>query len=412
MSQPELASPTAANKPASAPSTDSARTGQSPLAGQTYAQQRAALSPGAPPAAAPDTGGIDAWRAPLIRGELKELGDYVDIGYSGFFTNSMLDSALTYYAAKFGVGLEGPMADAKPTEDVAKGGPKGGDSSAKDVVSFPKWFNVFQNRAIDAKKWDDDTAAVQAVLAAFLRKKEKQTPANVLEYFDHVGKSESNTKADDLTPSAKGAWCQGAATAALIRSLHHAGLFFIPKTATRDYPWFNVKKGGRITDQAILCGMFLEGGRTAEIGEGGSATQKMFGGASAWTAPLDPGDMISLVHTGPPLSGHVATIVGTSGDVIRMVSGNAGSHVSGSGSVRVEEVIRQTPPKEYNYDTESTKGNAEPSNMSLIKPGVNVPMKDPYIWVTRVSKTSRLDPSVLVNLSPDILRDKYSLQKK
>src|SRR5207237_2953960 len=119
--------------------------------------------------------------------------------------------------------------------------PKKAKRSSTDVKSFPLWFSGFQNHLTDNSSWGEDERSVQALLEAFLRARTPNAPANVLEFYRHVGKSEVNKQSGDLAAGSVGAenWCQQASTQAVVRGLEANGLRFKPRQSPRTLSWLN-----------------------------------------------------------------------------------------------------------------------------------------------------------------------------
>ena len=127
----------------------------------------------------------------------------------------------------------------------------------------------------------------------------------------------------------------------------------------------------------------------------------MIGLPAAATAPLEPGDVISLVTSGTPSSGHVGTIVEFKEPVITMVSGNAGGAAQHQGAIRIEDVPREPMPAKAYWDQTG----------KVKTPGVTVPAKPGVCWVVAVQKTSQLDPKRLEGLDEEALA-KLGLEKQ
>jgi hypothetical protein len=98
-----------------------------------------------------------------------------------------------------------------------------------------------------------------------------------------------------------------------------------------------------------------------------SQPDRIVGGAAAHTAPLEPGDFLTVIMANSPLSGHVATVIKEEpyktdkpggfepGDAISkvyFVSGNVRNS-----AVRVEVVERELPPKSYDWGATAAIGN-------------------------------------------------------
>jgi hypothetical protein len=215
-------------------------------------------------------------------------------------------------------------------------------------------------------------------------------------FFDHVGKSETNRQGTDLTQTANGAWCQGASSAAVVKSLQRNGLKFRPRPSTQDLSeWGGPKRGQMTYDQAQLYGMWVNEdnakARTEKALQEGDAQKSATGSA------LAPGDVISIVTSTSPPSGHVATVVEFNDPVIRMVSGNAGSSTLGDGSIRVEEIIRQKAPAGFAWDQTHHKSEDR-------KPGINCPAEPGVAYVVSVQRASKLDAKALAKATDEELQ--------
>jgi hypothetical protein len=216
------------------------------------------------------------------------------------------------------------------------------------VAEFPAWVKLFQNRLIatDVSEFRGplklDMQATQRLIQAYLNSFNRKTGTNfhssLEEFYFHVGKSETNGQAIALG-GARGNddWCAGASYRALVRGLYRHGLQF--KVPPKRKPP-TVKKVYDIVGQSLALVRWMEQkGNTTRLGPGDATA-------------VQPGDIITLVSGGMdgPLSGHVATVVKESGGVIYIVSGNAAGTGVGWGSVRVEQVKRETIPPGYDYE--------------------------------------------------------------
>ena len=299
----------------------------------------------------------------------------------------------------------------------------GGHSAGKSVLEHPPWVGVMQQKLIAKTKWTDDEAATNKLLEAFLVGWTSDKPggmaSNVEEFYRHTGKSETNKQAGPLG-GAKGNdnWCAAASSSATVLGLLRKGVRFstggppskmlpaeLQKQTNRLVEWENKRPGNTV------------------------------GGTAAWTAQLSPGDIMSIVGSGP-LSGHVATVIEDTGDAIKMVSGNAAGATGNEGSVRVEQVRRERPPDSYNYlqiamnsnayagakatvnklaanpdmtPEEAAKFEAAEAKMQQIeagdlptsrqdsrfKPGKHAPAQPGVVWVVSYYKTSKLNANVL-----------------
>lgn len=368
-------------------------------------------------------------RQPLLDGALSDSGDY---DKKKGFTNPTLQRILVYYAKHWG---EFDWRTATSDQSEGSAGQTGGDLTPKWVKDFPLWVNVFQDKLVNSPSWTIEEQTVQALLTAFLRAHTKaalggKLSATVAEFFSHVGKSELNRQSEDLVRGSIGnsVWCAQASSEALVHALQAAGLRPIPSRWQKQPEMLYM---GWLTTT-------IEKKRVAIITP-----------PTSYQTPLEPGDRISVVSKTSPLTGHVATVVQDTGGSIRVVSGNAGG---GGGSIRIDEVIRETPPKEYDYDAVSGVVNSLPAlrnkeremastatwdpaeqtgmppdwaespksvedwmkvsqqveeltskKIPALKAGHNAPKKAGYVWVVRVVRTSELDPTRLAGASNEEL---------
>jgi hypothetical protein len=248
----------------------------------------------------------------------------------------------------------------------------GGDTKPVDPFSNAPWFTELQNLLIQRTTWGKDEEEAQNLLRDYVMMRIEHSPTgkmypSILHMLRYIGRSEANDaanakykneegkatpRASDLGGTKDSAnWCAQASSTVIIKALAEKGLKF--KNGYVD--WLSKGKG----------------------------KSKLVTGKAAHTAKLSPGDIISLIGFGTPVSGHVATVIEEQGDKILMVSGNAGG---GGGSVRVEEVTRAQPLVAYDW------GKAVSENQEA-KPGVNKPGKAGEIWVVTISQLSQLDLS-------------------
>ena len=368
------------------------------VAGQSAADLLGA-APGAPAAAGPVQRKEDAKEPPdpvldpLVRGECAGSGKGTDLGYTYVFLDSTMDAAFKKLCAHWGI----PLFPAIDGGDKTAAKPKtaGGDSAGHGVAKLPAWFNTMQNKVIGATSWGRTEKAGQAFLEAFLRANFPDAPSSVNVFFHHVGKSETNKASNEMVPGSTSSniWCQGASTLPIVQALHDAGYRFKARTSPRAMPWASltpgttVKAGDAISagHQDLLYSLWV-GDNPGKAPESGTPPPaRMIGLPAAASAPLEPGDIISLVTSGTPSSGHVGTIVELKEPAITMVSGNAGGAAAGQGAIRIEDVPREPlPPGAYWDQTGKIK-----------TPGVTVPAKPGVCWVVSVQKTSQLDPKRL-----------------
>lgn len=383
----------------------------------------------------------------LLSGAYAGEGAYKDT--QDGFVNAELQALLEQYGTFWAVDVHA----APKAQEPAAGGeakpqpPGGGDSAGKAVAAHPPWVGKMQGQLIEEDKWTEDHAATQRLLQAFLmaftRQSAGKVHSSVEAFYGQVGKSEMNGQTAKVFNAPKGSadWCAQASSYMLVVGLYKKGVRF---------------KTGSHSKQALV-----------ELSQQAAAlerwTNKASGakvsGSAAWTAALDPGDIISIVNGGAgPLSGHVATVVEQKGDRIRIVSGNAGG---GEGSARAEEVARKEPPSGYSWDLISAVSNAAhaadgarkaeqkaqaaataatddkrekaeadlaaatskreaaeqkaeaqatahpdiPTSRtdSKFKPGVHAPARPGESWVVSIIKASRLDANTLVTLSDEAL---------
>src|SRR5262245_1029669 len=309
------------------------------LVGNRYARgvaQRLLQRDPAPSSASPvgpsHANGPDRFRVPLINGDLKDKGEFVDLGYYVVLLDSLLDDALKYYTAKWSISLFEPIGD-EPKAEPQKAPYGGGHSAGGKVKGFPTWYTGFQDRLIGSTTWGADEKAVEALLEAYLRARTPGVPAAVKQFYHQIGKSKTNKQSfakDYLPGSDTYNWCAAASTNAVVRALNDAGYYFKPVYANQD-------------------GLYLDwlNGKAFHA-------ERQIDPPSAHTASLSPGDKLTILTSASPKSGHVVTVIGevslphVKGDdpvsTLTMISGNAGG---GGGSVRVEEVTRRVPPKGY-----------------------------------------------------------------
>ena len=356
-----------------------------PGAGKSAAVQRKEEAAAAP----------DPVLDPLLTGALKSSGQGTDLGYTFVFANSQLDQAFQKLCAHWSIPLF-PPTGGDAAEDKKPGGkPKaGGDSEGKGVAKLPAWFNAMQNKLIGATKWLREEKATQALLDAFLRANYPSAPASVHVFFDHVGKSETNKASDEMVPgsTSSGIWCAQASSVPLIKAMNDAGFRFKARAAPTDMPWAKIKKGQMISVQDQ--GSLFSAWSSDNPGKADpNAAPHVIGLPAAATAPLEPGDVISLVSQATPSSGHVGTVVEFKDPVITMVSGNAGGAAPGQGAIRLEYVVREPMPADAHWDMSG-------KNKEL---GKTNPAKSGVCWIVSIQKTSQLDPKVLEKLTPEAL---------
>ncbi len=287
--------------------------------------------------------GVDhAEKGALLAGGFADRGDYRASGDG--FTDGDLDQLLAAYGAFWGIDVR-----ATPQPDDPKQAPGAGDSAGKGVHLHPPWVKAMQNAIIGRPKWNDDDRATQKLLESFLRAWTREMneavpeglPPGAEQMFHQIGASETNNEAGSLGGfKGAGNWCGQASSTALIVGMYNRGIRFKGGTPSKKF----------FPELARQISRFSEW-----VKSGGQAV----GGKTAWTAPVEPGDIISVVNGGHqgPLSGHVATVVGEEGDKIFYVSGNAAGVHGFEGAVRVEEVTREVPPANYDWLTVGGRGN-------------------------------------------------------
>lgn len=272
----------------------------------------------------------NAAKAKLLSGGFADLGAYNAAGDG--FIDGELDSLLADYGAFWGVDVR---ALATPdAADVSK--PGAGDSAGKGVAVHPPWVKALQNKIIGRGKWDDDDRATQKLLEAFLRRFARDhagLPPGAEQLFHQIGESETNGEAKSLGGFKDASnWCAQASKFALLLGMYNRGIRFKTSAHSADY-------GAEITKQvAAFTAWTHQAGHTIS-------------GNAAFTAQLEPGDIISVVNGGAtgPLSGHVATVVEHTGDDVTYVSGNAAGVQAFEGAVRIEQVKREQPPAGYDW---------------------------------------------------------------
>jgi Domain of unknown function (DUF4157) len=344
---------------------------------------------------------VDEVLDPLVRGEKLNAGQGIDLGYSYGFTDAGMDAAFKKLLLHWGIPLYPDIGDGqgardsngkemdKP-KDKAKGA-VGGDSEGKGVAKLPWWFNPMQNKLIGSAKWGREEKATQALLDAFLRANYPDAPASIKVFFHHVGKSETNKASDELVPGSTKSdiWCAAASSAPLLKAMNDAGYRFKARIAPRDMSWAGVKKGDNISAfrQADLYQLW------AGDNPGKDGAARVIGLPAASTAPLEPGDIISLVSMGTPSSGHVATVVKFNDPTITMVSGNAGGAAASQGAIRIEDTNREPMPAGAHWDQSGQSKQLGKTN----------PSKQGVVWIVSIQKTSQLDPKVLATMPEEAL---------
>ncbi|MFO0745228.1 MAG: DUF4157 domain-containing protein [Myxococcota bacterium] len=314
--------------------------------------------------------------------------------------------------------VPGAGARAGQARGQAAGGAKvSGDSEAGEVKSAPHWFSVFQDHCIDTGKWDKDQKVLQILVSAYLYATMGTAPANVLAFFDHAGKSEYNGQAEDLAygAGARGGdktkamqdtkmWCQQASSSAYAQGFANCGYTFTGRSVPA---WIAQQVGVQPPASAFDTSVQppkLKPGATVDIPsaaqpvlavllakdipklvppdpseQGGKPVGQLSGVDGCWGGKVEGGDLASFVShssttstTGGYAAGHAVTIVevGEGGDArpIKYVSGNAGSHVQGNGSIRFEEALWVKPPANFKLSTTRPKSRARSTSTASRRP--------------------------------------------
>lgn len=262
---------------------------------------------------------------PLQEGKMADKGQYDP---SKGFEDKAMQSVLEYYCKEMGIkwqDISGESAD--------EGKASGGDMNTGDVAGYPAWYNAFQAKLVDSTSWGKEEQTLNALMNAYLRDKYRKElgveklPANIEIFFQHIGKSEANKRCEDLAPNTIGSdnWCAMASNYPVVQALHQAGLRF-----KQPNQW---AKGNQL-------GLY-----TAWSNKNTIPAPKSFAHTD-----IQPGDILSYVSSATPLSGHVATVLTVKGDLIHVVSGNAGSRTQGNGTIRINDVQREIPPTDFNYN--------------------------------------------------------------
>ncbi|HYO99541.1 MAG TPA: DUF4157 domain-containing protein [Pyrinomonadaceae bacterium] len=275
-------------------------------------------------------------------------------------------------------------------------------------------------------------------------------PANVGELFAHVGASKTNKRAQIIgeTPQAIYGWCGPASQFSLAISLMRRGFRFktgrpplepkkrkppqIPQLPDKDpepYRGYNKRaaelrqmqeeqnvkndqfnewvEADAVRMEIIKQGAyFLDTWSKAQLNKFGvkkdkSLPDRIVGGAAAHTAPLEPGDYLTVIMANSPLSGHVATVIkeeryesdkpggfepGDAIGKIYFVSGNVRNS-----AVRVEVVERELPLPTYDWGETSKIGNRYTD--------LKQAEKDAMAKLNRAAGTGNLQQQLLSKLS-------------
>jgi len=275
-------------------------------------------------------------------------------------------------------------------------------------------------------------------------------PANVAELFAHVGTSKTNKRAQIIgeTPQAIYGWCGPASQFSLAISLMRRGFRFktgkpplepqkrkprqvpqMPDKEPQPYPGYNKraaelrveqeKRNAEAAEYNVFAeadavrleiikqgAYFLATWSKAQLNKFGvkkdkSLPDRIVGGAAAHTAPLEPGDYLTVIMANSPLSGHVATVIKEEryktdkpggfepGDAIGriyFVSGNVRNS-----AVRVEVVERELPLPTYDWGETSKIGNRYTD--------LKQAEKDAMATLNRAAGTGNLQQQLLTKLS-------------
>ncbi|MEZ4380021.1 MAG: DUF4157 domain-containing protein [Nannocystaceae bacterium] len=324
------------------------------------------------------------------------------------FTQELLERARRYLDAAWA-----PLID---TKRAHRGG---GDTKAKRVA-LPDWVYAYQDKLAAQKpkdyvpryferdinpNWGDDSLLAQRLIEAFLRAwhaADQGTavaaiPANLEELYRRTGVSEKaggNAQATLLGDPNVYGWCGPATYNAVVLGLFRRRLRF--KTGTPPitpamvegkskkeaaFIRSEVKRRNKGLDEAGVTALYqAEMAKIALMREitaqaaylihrdpgdgknrGFLRGDRALAGDQAYTAPLEPGDLITqAVMNGSPVSGHVLTVIreirdpgfdgspGATISTIYGISGNAGQ--IGGGSVRIEQFTREMPPPTLSGD--------------------------------------------------------------
>lgn len=263
----------------------------------------------------------------LIAGKYANKGQYKPTG-DGFLDGD-LDALLAEYGKYWRLDVRSKAKVAK--KEQGSGGGGGIETAGGAIEGNPAWVDILQTELYTSSEWTADHEASQKLLQAYLNAWSAASGglnSTVEEFYRHIGGSEENGQAAPLGGS-KGAmnWCQEASSKAVVQGLLRKGLRF--------------KNGPR--PKQLLHEL---SGQVNALVKWQKSTGAVIGGKAAWTAELKPGDLFSLVGSGP-LTGHAATAAGQVGDIVQYVSGNAGGGIPGNGAVKAEQVKRGVPPPEY-----------------------------------------------------------------
>lgn len=363
------------------------KSAKDPAAGMTFEEGQAQRQP----AAEAD------WRAEIAKNRdalvsaAKMTRLYTDRegnSYIEMFNDPRLERARRHYCDKVGAQ---PQADKNGS----------GDSEGADAQGLPDWFNAIQNQLIDNAEWSVDQEVMQLLLTAYLNATDGDNAANVMAFFEHVGKSELNEQAEDLSYGAGAKvstskskaeamkkttnWCQQASNDALAQGLARCGYTFKGRKPQKmEISRFGARPKTMMPQglMAAIAATLFPTLKPPEDG-GEKATGGYWGSVKCWGAKLEAGDMCSFVSKSSSRgnAGHAVTIVGCdmSGDrrKVRYVSGNAGSKTAGSGAIRVEETTWIAPPK-GGFDIYQER-----------------PKEAGAVWVFSITKSSQLQPDAL-----------------
>jgi hypothetical protein len=273
---------------------------------------------------------------------------------------------------------------------LAPKGPASGHTEARTVHGWGKGFNALQNYLNQSTGWSDAHEEAQNLIRDYamwkLRQSPGDVPENVKEFTKYIGRGEAGAKATDMynyrrrqekkeevpRPVDLGGhagaadWCAAASSQAFLNQLLAHGL------TVGDYDKWLSKGSGRALH---------------------------FVDKDAYDAEIAPGDVITIITTVTPLTGHIATVADydPSTKRILIVSGNAGGGGGpGIGTVRFDQVTRETPPKDYVYSEVAELGKKKvklESKETQLKKGTAAEartlVEDPELGMSR----TELDPA-------------------
>ncbi|MBS2025769.1 MAG: C39 family peptidase, partial [Deltaproteobacteria bacterium] len=261
----------------------------------------------------PDEADIEA---DVIAGAYKDRGAYT----SGTgFNDKALNKLLAKYCKDDGID---PKAQSKGGS--SSGG--GGDLEASTTADIPLWLEKWRQTVSNSGAWGKKEQGRSRLAEAFYRKffRDKISAAGLKyppvadEFFAQLFKSNMNKQCKDLGGPGNG-YCAAASSVALQRELQARGYQMVP----------HKKWGGTVV--------------------GKDALPDLAGSKFASTKP-QPGDILSLVTSGTPRTGHVVTVLLPMGEnfvdgAIWVVSGNTGP---GNGTIAVDIIHPAAKPASFN----------------------------------------------------------------